>query len=59
MLRARDLCGGRLVTGVPTAKDKCGELGVGELYGNGRGCGLFGWHGHDQMALFEDMRDCS
>ena len=55
MLRARDLCGGRLVTGVPTAKDKLIELRFRELHRNGRGCGLLNWRGHDWVALFEDV----
>jgi hypothetical protein len=38
-------------------QDKFDELCFRQLYGNGRGSGLFSWHGHDQMALFEDMRD--
>ena len=38
-------------------QDKFGELCFRQLDGNGRGRGLFGWHGHDQMALFEDMQD--
>jgi hypothetical protein len=40
-------------------QDKFGELGFRELHGNGRGRGLFGWHGHDRMALSEDIQGCS
>ena len=40
-------------------QDKFGELHFRELHGNGRGRGLFGWHGHDRMALFEDVRERS
>ena len=40
-------------------QDKRSELYFRQLDGNGRGRGLFGWYGHDQMALFEDMRDRS
>jgi hypothetical protein len=58
VLRARDLCGGRLVTGVPTAKDKLVELRFGKLHGNGRGSGLFGRHGHNGMTLFEEGFAC-
>jgi hypothetical protein len=34
------------------------ELGFGKLHGNRRGSGLFGRHGHDGMALFEEGSAC-
>ena len=39
-------------------QDKLIELRFRELHENGRGRGLFGRHGHDEMTLFEAGSAC-